>query len=103
MVGDSRLIRPEVEKRKWKFSAIDGDPVMGEGVKCYATRLYNRRYGQERVQGELVAIAEQLAMLGFTVLRRKVEWVIFDDKNPNIRCTGDAQSAIWMIFVKLGA
>jgi hypothetical protein len=88
MVGDAALIRPEVVKRKWKFSVIDGDPVLGDGIKCYATRLYNRNKGQETVQAELFEIAEQLQELGFNVLRRKIELVIYDDKSSRVRCLG---------------
>jgi hypothetical protein len=88
MVGDATLIRPEVENRKWKFSCIDGDPVLGDGLKCYATRLFNRKLGQETVQAELFRVASELAELGFKVLRRKIELVIFDDKSSKVRCAG---------------
>jgi hypothetical protein len=88
MLGDPKVIRPEVEQRKWKFSVIDGDPVLGEGVKCYATRLFNKRLGQEVVQKQLLEIADELSNIGFNVLRRKVELVIFDDRSSKVRCTG---------------
>src|ERR1051325_7475371 len=88
LMGDATTIRPEVEKRKWKFSVIDGDPVLGDGIKCYATRLFNRRLGQEDVQNQLLTIAAELSSLGFNVLRRKVELVIFDDRSTKVRCNG---------------
>jgi hypothetical protein len=88
MLGHATEIRPEVERRKWKFSMIDGDPVLGDGIKCYATKLFNRRVGQDKVTEELLTIANELKNLGFTVLRRKVEMVIFDDRSSKIKCTG---------------
>lgn len=88
MLGNPTDIRPEVEKRKWKFSVIDGDPVLGEGVKCYATRLFNKKLGSPVVQKLLFQMAEQLECCGFSVLRRKVELVIFDDRSSKVRCTG---------------
>jgi hypothetical protein len=71
-----------------EVSSIDGDPVFGEGIKCYATRLFNRRLGHDVVQNELFAVAEYLKGCGFTVLRRKIERVIFDDKSSKVRCSG---------------
>lgn len=88
MVGNAQQIRPEVEKRKWKFSCIDGDPVLGDGLKCYATRLFSRRLDQQAVLQQLMTIADELAQLGITVLRRKIELVIFDDRSSTVRCTG---------------
>jgi hypothetical protein len=86
--GNPSLIRLEVEKRKWKFSVIDGDPVLGDGIKCYATRLFNKKKGQASVQEELFWIAEELKTLGHNVLRRKIELVIYDDRSVKVNCTG---------------
>lgn len=88
MVGDPAVIRPVVEAAKWKFSVIDGDPVLGEGVKCYATQLFKRSLGEETVLSMLLDTAKQLENSGFKVLRRKVELVIYDDKAKSVRCTG---------------
>lgn len=88
MLGNPDTIRPEVENRKWKFSVIDGDPVLGDGLKCYATKLFNRRNGQEAVQAELFSIAKDLTNLGFNVLRRKIELVIYDDRSVKVNCIG---------------
>jgi hypothetical protein len=88
MLGNPVEIRPVVESLKWKFSVIDGDPVLGEGIKCYATRLFNKKLGTEDVTKNLLRTAEALECQGFVVLRRKVELVIFDDRSAKIRCTG---------------
>ena len=88
MLGDPKKIRPEVERCKWKFSVIDGDPVLGEGVKCYATHLFNRKHELMKVQAWLFDTAAYLSSCGFEVLRRKIELVIFDDRSVKINCTG---------------
>lgn len=77
-----------IESRKWKFSVIDGDILLGAGRKCYATRLFNIRKGVQQVQSELFQIANELETMGFTVLRRKIEHVIFDDRSSKTQCTG---------------
>lgn len=86
--GDPEKIRPVVESARWKFSCIDGDINLGDGVKCYATRQFNRRLPQDDIQGVLFRMADILAEEGFKVLRRKVEMVIFDDRSSKVRCTG---------------
>ncbi len=86
--GDPVQIRPHVEAVKWKFSAIDGDINLGDGIKCYATRQFNRRLETREVEENLFAMAEILVKAGFKVLRRKVEMVIFDDRSSTVRCTG---------------
>jgi hypothetical protein len=88
MQGDADVIRPLVEMLKWKFSVIDGDPVLGEGIKCYATRLFNKNLGNEKVLNELLRAASDLERWGVRVLRRKVELVIYDDRSTKVRCTG---------------
>jgi hypothetical protein len=88
MLGDPETIRPHVESRKWKFSAIDGDPVLGEGLKCYATRLFSSRFKTEDIVNNLLNVADELSKQGCNVLRRKVELVIYDDKSSKVRCVG---------------
>lgn len=88
LLGAAAAIRPHVEDLKWKFSSIDGDPVLGDGIKCYATRHFNARVPQQRVLDMLLTTAQRLAERGVTVVRRKVELVLFDDRSTKTRCTG---------------
>ncbi len=81
MLGNPAEIRSHVEKLGWKFSAIDGDPVLGGGVKCYATMLYSKLFNQDVIVNRTKNLAKTLENLGFNVLRRKVELVVFDDRN----------------------
>jgi hypothetical protein len=80
MEGDPVIIRPLVEATKWKFSAIHDDIIMGEGLKCYATRHFNVRKAQVRVLELLHETADDLERQGVKVLRRKVERVLYDDR-----------------------
>lgn len=88
MLGEPNKIRPLVEDIKWKFSAIDGDPVLGEGIKCYATRMFNRRLHKDTVIEKLGGAAGYLMAHGCKVLRNKIELVIFDDRSSMVKCTG---------------
>lgn len=88
MLGMPNNIKPHVEKLKWKFSAIDGDPTLGDGVKCYATRHYNVKHSEKYVLKELFKIANELSKQNIKVLRRKIERVVFDDRIDTVKCTG---------------
>lgn len=83
-------LRKEVEEHKWKFSVIDGDPTLGDGIKCYATRHYNVRKGEDTVLNELMRFAVHLSKTGYQVIRRKIEKVIFDDRSDTVtfKCNG---------------
>ncbi len=91
MIGPPSEIKPVVEKLKWKFSVIDGDPVLGDDVKCYATKLFNNRLTKESVLKDLLETAQKLDDFGcsrWIVTRRKVELVIFDDRSSKVNCEG---------------
>lgn len=65
---------------RWTFSCIDGDPIIGKGVKCYATKHYRISSTRSQVKGHLnqaVNYLEQHTDPG-TVIREKIELVIHD-------------------------
>lgn len=91
MSGNKEAIKKCVEKLKWKFSCIDGDPTLGDGLKCYATRHFNHKLKESAVLNELHRIADSLVNSGIEVLRRKIERVIYDDRSSTVRldaCNG---------------
>ncbi len=44
----------------WKFSQIDGDPVLGEGVKSYFTRQFRNSLHLDSIKAEVDQVAEVL-------------------------------------------
>lgn len=91
-LGDRRVrerMQVVVLAMPWKFSAIDGDPVTGPGVKCYATTHLNTKVGEEFALGHLLGSAAHLERAGFEVTRRKVELVLYADRSSKVRpCDG---------------
>ncbi|CAN7603481.1 hypothetical protein [Bosea sp. LjRoot237] len=82
-------VKAAVDAIGWKFSAIEGDIVLGDGVKLYATRHFNTRLGDDRVVSLLHDAADTLAAQSINVVRRKVERVLFDDRSAKVRpCDG---------------
>ena len=65
----------------WKFSAIDGDPVLGAGVKCYLTRQFKASRELDDVITDLEEVANELRRNKISVLRTKVELVVYDSKS----------------------
>lgn len=75
-----KRIQQVVEKIGWKFSAIDGDPVLGKRVYCYGTKHRKLEAGDQVVKTELLFTADLCRSLGLNVVRSKVELVVFDDR-----------------------
>ena len=78
MRGDKAIIQPLVEKAGWKFSCIDGDPVLGDGILCYATKHYSHNEAKDWVVLCMNRAAEELKECN--VIRQKVEFVLYDTK-----------------------
>lgn len=74
-------IRQHVLDGKWLFSKIDGDPDLGPGVKCYATKQLSIVWHETAVIEQLEQFAERLRSKGITVLREKVELIIHDKRH----------------------
>ncbi len=89
MVGEPDVIKPVVEATGWKFSAIHGDIVLGDGLKCYATSHFNTRIPEDEMVNILHGVADRIAAQGVKVVRRKVERVLYDDRSSKVKpCDG---------------
>ncbi len=73
-----------VEALGWKFSAIDGDPTLGDGVKYYATNHYKASKNVLDVIEEMNNLAMKLMDSKFKVVRQKVELIIYDTKRKQL-------------------
>lgn len=87
---DHRYLKDLVERYGWKFSKIDGDPNLGDGVKCYATKHFKSSLPKEKVLEELTAVARHLDGIYGDVIREKIELVIHDTRSSTVRfqCDG---------------
>lgn len=89
ILGEPAEVRPYVEALRWTFSAIHNDIILGEGLKCYATRHFNARLSEAEVQSLLHVAGNQLKLAGLKVIRRKVEKVLYDDRSTKTQgCNG---------------
>ena len=80
------LLKPntKIEKQhrgQWKFSQIDGDPVLGDGVKSYLTTFYPEHMTLEEIVDEMNYKAESIrGIYDAKILRTKVELVVYDER-----------------------
>lgn len=66
---------------KWAFSRIEGDIILGEGVKCYATQHFEASMSFMEVLEKLRMISKMIAFYGeVEVIREKIELVMYDTK-----------------------
>ena len=70
-----------VEDNGWIYSEINGDPDLGKGVKCYATRQFNvTKFGFDLVLESLTNMSFLLQENDVPVVREKVELVMYDKR-----------------------
>lgn len=87
MAGDPEKIENAVKITDWKFSKIDGDPTLGKGIKCYATRHFNCT--KNSIQDVIDRLNDVAIILDdysvdrqhYKVIRVKVELVLYDHIN----------------------
>jgi len=71
-----------VESHGWTFSAIAGDPDLGPGLKCYATKQFNKKHSVIDLASQMNTVAKSLKDdYNMKVLRRKIEVVVHDDRS----------------------
>jgi hypothetical protein len=83
MRGGRAIVELLVKAEHWKFSAIDGDPVLGDGVLCYATHHFKGTLDTVDVVNAMGIVADRLRDQGVEVIRQKVELVVFDTKSAH--------------------
>lgn len=63
--------------KKWKYSQIDGDPVLGKKVFCYLTA---HDASGESLSERTKAVVAKARELGFAPVRAKIEQIIYDER-----------------------
>jgi molybdopterin-guanine dinucleotide biosynthesis protein len=82
--SNTLVLKSVIEEQGWKFSQIEGDIALGAGIKCYATMHYNSRSTVDEVLVKLHKCADAIVAKGFSVIRRKIELVIYDDRSSKV-------------------
>jgi hypothetical protein len=70
-------LRGKTEELGWAFSCITGDAQLGNETFCYATGHFN---DTRKAIEDTKIMTEVFIMMGFEVLRRKVEHIIYDER-----------------------
>jgi len=69
----------------WKFSQIDGDPVLGKGIKSYLTKIYKHTETAGQVRSHIEKIKHQLeSVFDIRSIREKIEVVIYDNRAQEV-------------------
>ena len=68
-------VKEASEATGWKFSQIDGDPVLGQQVRCYLTH-YDK--SSSKLLESMDKVARILTDLGIPNIRRKIECIVYD-------------------------
>lgn len=66
---------------RWKFSVIDGGPIMGGGSRMYATRHFNQRVPTKDIWNLMQLVRRDFEKgYGLKVTRCKIELVTHDER-----------------------
>lgn len=68
----------------WKFSAIDGDPVLGKGVFCYLTSYDS---SDSMLLSRMERVCQGFDYLGVKAVRQKIERIVYDTKTSRNEVT----------------
>jgi hypothetical protein len=74
---DSAEIIEQLANPNWKFSCIDGDPMLGKQAYCYLT-AYDTDAKNLKIR--VTAMAQRIRAKDIQVLREKIEEIIYDTK-----------------------
>lgn len=74
---DAQLVAQLGEEVGWKFSQIDGDPVLGKELFCYLT-MHKTKF--QSIYVNLQAAQTLLSSNGIEVVRSKIELILYDTK-----------------------
>lgn len=77
------LGEPAPEIPRWSQSTIDGDIILGEGPKRYLTHHARGDADERELIADTEHTAQRLRLLGRTVLRTKVERVLYDRRTKS--------------------
>lgn len=72
-----KLFKDLAKEYKWKTSAIDGDPVLGNNVYFYFT-TYDDDF--DRMRGRMENFVDVLQGTGTKVVRKKIEKIVYDER-----------------------
>jgi len=65
------------KRHHWKYSAIDGDPVLGKETFAYLTTHDSDLL---RMQERMTMMSADLRAIGVEVIREKIELIVFDKR-----------------------
>lgn len=62
---------------KWKFSVIDGDPLLGKKPHCYLTgHTITYPFAKDKMEDAVY----NLGIRGVEIIRQKIELIVYDSK-----------------------
>lgn len=80
VVDNTKKFKEACDEIGWTWSFIDGDPDLGSGIKCYATKQFNSKNTDDEIVQALLFARDALRRRDVNVIRAKVEVVVFDER-----------------------